>query len=144
MTDSTEEHILGSKVASDQEKAWLRYYQKMKEEEPSRLEEAAKYLSALVSISLTMLMGFVRLQLVYFSVYALMMVSLLWIISILTGFAVLLPQLYKTNKESAQAIEQSVKRVVKTKGTFLGIAAVSFVLGLLLFVGTTFWVMVKI
>ncbi|MEO0896936.1 MAG: hypothetical protein AAFY71_11090 [Bacteroidota bacterium] len=137
MNQQDDTPILSSTVTSEEDKAWTAFYQKMKEEEPTRLEEAAKFLSGTVAICLSILMGIAKLEGSKLLFSGLLTISILWLLSVIMGFLVLLPQSYQMNKDSAETIEKALKRVVQTKTRYLGISAVSFLLGLVVFVIST-------
>ncbi len=84
---------------SDHDKSWLAHAQKEKQEAPKRLEETAKFLVAIVSISLTVFISKRPEGLAAWTDKAFIGVAVIWMISVLLSFFVLFPWRYKFNPE---------------------------------------------
>lgn len=107
---------------------WYDYIIKADQETPNRLEDAAKFLASMISISLTILITIGgRDSFTPFKDEWYMKLSVaLWIISLITSFFVLFPRSYKYNSQSAQDIKRVHRKIIKTKQTLLLISLLLF------------------
>lgn len=123
---------LGSQPATEEQKAWHVYLRSSLQEEPKRLEEAAKFLSGMVSITFTILLSANKEILKGGDAGLLAISAVAWLIALLLAFGVLYPMPYRTVKDSAEAIGQMHNRVVRNKTYLLAGAVLAYVLGLVL------------
>ena len=124
------------KIANEEQAAWHSYLDQLKKEEPKRLEEAAKFLSGMISLSLTIFLSSDKGIFQDQSPMLLASNVVLWLISLLLAFLVLFPMAYRLNKASSESIEDMHKQAVRRKTYLLAGAVLTFVaaLGILVFV----------
>ncbi len=134
--------VLSSKPASADQKAWHEYQRASRQEEPKRLEEAAKFLAGMVSITFTILLSADGDLLKEQSPILQAGASVSWLVALLLAFMVLYPKPYRYAKESAQSIEKMHQRVVRWKARVLAAAVIFFLIGFLLLSVLYIWVVV--
>lgn len=115
---------------SNEQKEWHTYHKKEREETPKRLEESAKFLSGLTGLTLTLFLTGNDTIFLESSPALMKVASVFWLLSLLCTLWVIFPFRYAVNNSSAQSIEQTFKRVVRTKYRLLFAAAVFYFLGL--------------
>lgn len=126
-----EELTLLGRPPDEADKAWRAWVRKNREDAPQRLEEAAKYLSGMISICFTIFLsvhekvfeGLERAWQVNWAVP-------LWLLSVLLTLFVLLPMPYGVNVDSASSIERALQRIVRVKYGLLIAAMLFFVVAL--------------
>ncbi len=126
-----EELTLLGRPPDESDKAWRAWVRKNREDAPQRLEEAAKYLSGMISICFTIFLsvhekvfeGLERAWQVNWAVP-------LWLLSVLLTLFVLLPMPYGVNVDSASSIERALRRIVRVKYSLLIAAMLLFVVAL--------------
>ncbi|MEM1328431.1 MAG: hypothetical protein AAGI23_20925 [Bacteroidota bacterium] len=94
---------------------------------PERVEEAAKYLGAVVSIALTILVG---KDLAEWTTETFRAAAVLWLFSAVLSFLVVMPFPYRYGAGSAASIERTFSRVAKVKYGLLVAAVILFLFGL--------------
>lgn len=130
-----------STPASPDTQAWHDYRRSSEQQEPQRLEEAAKFLAGMASITFTLLLSTDGDLLKGKAPGVQALVSVAWMISLLLAFIVLFPRPYRYAKDSAASIERMHRRVVRWKAWTLIWAVVFFLLGFLLLAGLWLWVL---
>jgi len=115
---------------TDHDKSWLAHAQKEKQEAPKRLEETAKFLVAIVSISLTVFISNRPEGLETWTDKAFSWVAVIWIISVLLSFFVLFPWRYSFNPESAEDIERAYRIISNAKWWLLVLSLAFYLLAL--------------
>ena len=133
MKNQPEEINLKGSALTPEEQSWHEYSRKSHQEVPQRLEEAAKYLSGMISISFTIFLtvnkdGFKGLE----SNWKITLAVGLWLSSLIATFIVLFPLRYNYSKDSAESIEKMVGSVIAYKYIALIIASVFFIAALCL------------
>lgn len=123
---------ISSKPASTDQKAWHNYRRQSQQEEPKRLEEAAKFLAGMASITFTIFLSADKAILSGQSTGLQAIASISWLISLLLAFLVLFPKPYRYSKKSAQSIEKMHHRVVRWKAGVFAIAVFFFLIGFLI------------
>ena len=100
-------------------------------ETPKRLEEAAKFLSGMISISLTIFLiggkDFLKNNETF-----ILIIGSAWLLSLIFSFLVLFPRKYKFYKNSAEDIARSHDKIVKYKYCLLVISVILFFIAVLL------------
>jgi len=121
-----------------EDKYWIKYLQDNKAKEGERLEDAAKFLSGMISISLAI---FLKINDQAFAVVAqscwAVVVVCLWLLSLALSFLVFFPFGYHYNEQSAASIEAFHGKMVRRKRGLLLAATVCF-FGALLVLGGLF------
>lgn len=123
--------IIAAKKASEADQSWIKHQREVEQKTPERIEDAAKFLSGMISISLTI---FLKLNPDGFKEMAgsglLNAAVILWIFSLVCTFLVLFPAPYRYNDSSSASIKKMHKRVVKYKYWMLGLGAGFFIVAL--------------
>jgi hypothetical protein len=131
--------IIAAQKTSEADQAWIRHQREVLQKTPERVEDSAKFLSGMISISLTI---FLNLEPKAFEGLAgaapLKIVAGLWLLSLLCTFAVLFPAPYRYHDASADSIQAMHRRVARYKYRLLGLGALLFVAAL----GVLAWVYV--
>ena len=128
--------ILAAKKTSEADQSWIKHQREVQQQTPQRIEDAAKFLSGMISISLTI---FLKLNPEGFKAVAgsglLNTAVLLWIASLVFTFLVLFPAPYRYNDSSAATIKRMHDKVVRYKYGMLAAGAVLFLGALGVLVG---------
>lgn len=112
---------------------WHEYLRKQKEESPQRLEEAAKFLSGMVAITLSIVATTIDKQLALNA--ALTKACLIcWLLSLVLAFLVVFPFPYKIVKDSSESIARMHARSLRRKYVLLVASMVLFVAALFMLV----------
>ena len=115
---------------TDHVKSWLSHAQKEKLEAPKRLEETAKFLVAIISISLTIFISDRPEDMEPTTDKTFIWVAIIWMISVLLSFFVLFPWRYKFNPESVEDIERAYRKITNTKRWILMLSLVFYLVAL--------------
>jgi hypothetical protein len=130
MEDQPNPPIQGAK-ASPQAKSWREYQLKARQETPARIEDAAKYLAGMISISLSVILDFNAEMLKSAAKSPLLGAALIiWLLSLLCSFIVLFPTPYRYVGDSAESIERMHGRVIRYKYAWLITGALLFLAAL--------------
>ena len=128
--------VIPAKKTSEADQSWIKHQREVQQKTPERIEDAAKFLSGMISISLTI---FLKLNPDGFKAVAgsglLNTAVILWIVSLFCTFLVLFPAPYRYNDSSSASIRQMHQKVVWYKYWLLGLGALFFVGALGLLVG---------
>jgi hypothetical protein len=128
--------IIAAKKASEADQSWIKHQREVQQKTPERIEDAAKFLSGMISISLTI---FLKLNPDGFKAVAgsgvLNLAVILWIASLVVTFLVLFPAPYNYNDSSSASIRRMHKRVVRYKYWMLGLGDFFFLAALGVLVG---------
>jgi hypothetical protein len=123
--------VIKAQKASPEAVKWHEYQLATRQKEPERIEDAAKFLSGMISISLTL---FLKINPDTFrdSVveYSLMAAVVFWLLSLVFSFLVLFPVPFRYNRSSAEDIERMHVRSVNYKYFWLMFSAGFFVVAL--------------
>lgn len=129
--EQEKEPTLQAKKATPEAQKWHDYQLATRQKEPERIEDAAKYLSGMISISLTI---FLAVNPDTFKEApagtALITAATFWLLSLLASFLVLFPVPYKYNRTSAEDIERMHNKTVRYKYFWLVLSASCFVVAL--------------
>ncbi len=128
--------IIAAKKASEADQSWIKHQREVQQKTPERIEDAAKFLSGMISISLTI---FLKLNPDGFKEMAgsglLNTAVLLWIASLVFTFLVLFPAPYRYHDSSSASIRRMHKKVVRYKYGMLAAGASLFSAALGMLVG---------
>lgn len=126
--------VVKSKPVSPEKEKWYGFQLKEEQETPKRLEDAAKFLASMISISLTIFFsvsghkGGSKIGNFFWEYVALT----LWIISLITSFFVLFPFRYRFSPQSIKTFIESHKKTIQVKRAFLIISLIFFSLALII------------
>ena len=122
--------IKSSKPSPDT-RSWLEYTWQEEQDTPNRLEDAAKFLASMISISLTIFLAIGKSALkANETSWSIKAALVMWLISLLASFFVLFPWRYRYVSESVQSIKAMHRRVVFVKRLLLVISLVLFLASL--------------
>ena len=119
------------KPAPPDTKSWYEHIWKTQQETPARLEEAAKFLSGVISITLTLFLtvgkgAFEDVRPAGWAGAALGM----WLLSLVLCLLVIFPRRYDYCDTRVDSIKQAHARIVKVKYTMLATGVVLFLIAL--------------
>ncbi len=127
----TAEKIIKSKKASPETRSWREYILREQQETPSRLEDAAKFLAAMISISLSMFLAIGKTTFSDCANNAAVKWSIsLWMLSLIAAFLVLFPWPRAYASVSADSIKKMHKRMARQKYALLIASSVLFLAAL--------------
>lgn len=131
----SENQPIQAKKASPTTQKWHNFQLETQQKTPERLEEAAKFLTGTISLTLTIfLIGDDKLlQNADKSVVGFIAIS--WLLSLLAAVLVIFPRYYRYRSDSAQSIQQTHTQVVNFKYILLVVSAALFFMALLGLVG---------
>jgi glucan phosphoethanolaminetransferase (alkaline phosphatase superfamily) len=130
---SNHQQPIKAKPATPANEQWLAYLQEQQEQTPLRLEEAAKFLSGMIAICLSIVTTTLDKQLVKAPcLTTLCMVT--WLLSLCAAFLVIFPKKYNLVKNAPETIEKAHHQSVQWKYTCLIISVILFVAALVMLV----------
>jgi hypothetical protein len=126
-------NILKSGSGSRDARSWSEYIIKAEQETPNRLEDAAKFLATMISLTLTLFLAigkedfsdFEDSWLITFAIGA-------WVLSLLASFFVLFPQRYRYVDEEPNSIKAMHRKVIRKKKVLLTLSLILFLSALCL------------
>ena len=126
-----EEEVIKSKKSAPDTKSWYEYIWREKQDTPNRLEDAAKFLATMISISLSIFLAIGKTSFENYENRTLLKLSvLLWILSLLVSFSVLFPWRYSYSSTSVSSIKEMNQKVVRDKYWLLIASLVLFLTAL--------------
>jgi len=132
--------IIQARKASPEAAEWHKFQREQQQKSPERIEDAAKFLAGMISISLTI---FLQVDANAFNDWAgtgiLNLAVGLWFLSLLAAFVVLFPEPYAYNKSSAEDIQRMIQVVTRFKYRCLLASVVCFMVALGLAGGIFLW-----
>lgn len=127
------EKILGEPPMPDAEK-WHDYGLQMQQETPKRIEDAAKFLAGMITISLTLTIPYLdRLLEIFHHKLWVKVGFALWLISLALIFFVIYPRKYQFHSQSAQQIKAVHQRLWRYKRTLFILSVVSYFVPFVIF-----------
>ena len=133
MSSQQKDDILEVKAvpATAEEKSWIEYQRTENQGSLKRLEETAKYLSGLSSVSLTIILGPNQHFFITMHNSAWLKAGIIcWLASVLLTLMVVFPFRYGFINNSYSSIRDANNRIVRRKFIFLLLGALLFVIGL--------------
>jgi len=128
------ERVQGEPAPPDT-KSWYEHLWKSRQETPARLEEAAKFLSGVISITLTL---FLTVGKSSFEDVGLRgpagAAAILWLLSLVLCLFVIFPFRYRYCGQSVQSIKDMHAKIVRTKYRLLRASVFQFLLALAILV----------
>lgn len=119
-----------SSAPTDDDRAWLEHYRQEQRNTPVRLEETAKYLAGIISISLTIFIDKRPANLESWTQGTLTVAAVLWMLSALLSFAVLFPWRYRYREDSPADVRRAHRHVVRVKMVLLVFSVLLFLVAL--------------
>ena len=128
-----EPKTLESRIPAPDTKSWYAYIWQEQQQSPNRLEDAAKFLASMISISLTIFLAIGKKAFENIGQHDSVKVAVvLWLLSLLFSFFVLFPWRYRFVSESIKSIKAMHKKVVRVKRVLLILSLVLFLTALTL------------
>jgi len=128
-----EPQIIDSRIPAPDTKSWYAYIWQEQQQSPNRLEDAAKFLASMISISLTIFLAVGKTAFENIARHGPVKVAVvLWLVSLLFSFFVLFPWRYRFVSESIQSIKAMHQKVVRVKRVLLILSLVLFLAALTL------------
>ncbi len=118
---------------------WHEHLQQQQKETPARLEDAAKALTGIISITLAIFLSVGKDSFANSPGLAVQAALVLWLVSLLAAFAVVFPLPYKIKSGNTADFIKKHKSIVNTKYTLLVISVVFFLVALGLLVAKFFF-----
>ncbi len=118
------------KVPEESDTSWTTFALEEKQKEAERLEETAKFLVGIISISLTIFISNRPESYTAWAGQSFQFATALWMLSALFSFGVLFPWRYGFHEESPDSIQSAYQKIVRYKRWIL-IASVLFFLAAL-------------
>jgi hypothetical protein len=133
MSSQQQEDVIQIKAvpASAEEKSWIEHYRTESQGAMKRLEETAKYISGLSSVSLTLMLG--PNKEVFSTLHSPVLLKagiVSWLLSILLTLAVVFPFRYRFVSNSYSSIKRTHSRIIRVKFIFLILGSLLFLAGL--------------
>lgn len=119
-----------SQPAGPEKEAWHRHMQTVYKETPKRIEEAAKALTGIISITLALFLAIAKDSFEKNPETLVQLAVVLWLLSLVAAFVVVFPKPYGVNLHSAAAYAKAHKRMIFFKYGFLLAAVVLFLIAL--------------
>lgn len=123
---------------TDSDKSWLTHAQKEKQEAPKRLEDIAKFLVGIISISLTFFISKRPEGLEATMTDKLAIATIIWFLAMGLSFLVLFPWRYRFDPESPEDIERAYGEITTWKYGFLVLSVAAYAVAM----GIVGWVFI--
>jgi hypothetical protein len=108
-------------------KSWFEYSWKLQQGVPERLEDAAKFLAVMISLSLTIIStGLGQFREIEFPHVFILIGLMLWLAALFFAFMVLFPRKYRFHSMSMESIKSTHARIIRKKQVSLFIAVVLY------------------
>jgi len=130
---------ISSTPAGPEMEKWYEHQQQEQKDTPKRLEEAAKVLVGIISITLAIFLSDGKNIYVQQAACQVKTALALWLLSLITAFIVVFPLPYRYTRGSIAAFQQSHQRAITLKYTLLIISALLFIATMALLVWEVFW-----
>jgi hypothetical protein len=125
------QEILKSRKSDPDTDSWYEYLWRAEQETPNRLEDAAKFLATMISVSLTLFLAVGKNSFEkHLDSPVIKMAVVFWILSLVSSFWVMFPYRYRYVSHSVQSIKEMNSRIVKTKYRLLVLSLSLFFIGL--------------
>ena len=115
---------------SEAEQSWVKHVQAEIQKEPQRLEETAKFLVGIISISLTIFLSKRPEGLAAWTGAWFVASAVIWMLSALLSFFVLYPWRYRFNEASPDDIRRAYGRITRAKRVLLVLSLGAYFLAL--------------
>jgi hypothetical protein len=126
-----QDKIIKSRKSSPDTKSWYEFFWREKQETPNRIEDAAKFLATMISISLTIFLAIGKTAFENVQNNFLVQLSVaFWILALLASFFVMFPWRYSYVSDSVKSMREVHQRVARNKYIILIMALVLFLFAL--------------
>jgi len=126
-----QKQITQSKKASPETQSWHEHMWRETQQTPNRLEDAAKFLATMISVSLSLFLALGKTTLADSATSITAKVSIgLWVLSLIGAFLVLFPRHYPSSRVSVELMKKAHKRITRYKYWLLAASSVLFLAAL--------------
>ncbi|MGD2092440.1 MAG: hypothetical protein PVH61_40105 [Candidatus Aminicenantes bacterium] len=123
----TKEIEVEGQPAPPDTKSWFEYSWKLQQGVPERLEDAAKFLAVMISLSLTIISTALgQLKAIVVQPIFIFIGLMLWLAALFFAFMVLFPRKYRFHSMSMESIKRTHALIIRTKQVRLFIAVVLY------------------
>ena len=122
--------LVVSKPAGPEKESWYHYRLKEEQETPKRLEDAAKFLASMISVSLSIFLS-VSGKSGFPETRGVTAALVMWILSLILSFFVLFPFRYRFSADSVKSFRGAHRKIVAVKRFLLTLSLVLFALALI-------------
>lgn len=129
------EHEIQGTPAPPETKSWFEYSWKLRQDVPNRFEDAAKFLTTIIGLTLAIASTALdELKIVLMHPLLLFIVLVFWLIALLFAFLVLFPHRYQFHSRSIESIKQMTEQIGRTKQKRFVISTIFYFIPLLILV----------
>ncbi len=128
-----------SQPADPELKKWHEFLQQEQKDTPKRLEEAAKVLVGIISITLAIFLSDSKNIYGQAVSYNLQIALALWLLSLIAAFVVVFPLPHRYTRGNIASFQKSHQRAITLKYTLLIISSLLFIITMALLVWEVFW-----
>ncbi len=119
--------------APPETKSWFEYSWKLQQEVPNRLEDAAKFLATIISLTITIIITALDKLFTWVASPIWLFAALVaWLVALLFAFLVLFPRKYAFHSKSIESIKTAQAKIIRTKQIRFILSTVLYFLPLLL------------
>ena len=104
-----------AKSATPETKAWREFMLEQEQKTPERLEDVAKALSGMVSVTLAIFLTIGRQEFENSPSVTIAIALIIWLVSLVLSFLVVFPFPYRYNKQSAKTFISAHEKIKRTK-----------------------------
>ena len=120
---------LPAKKPPPEVKSWHEYSWKLQQTAPERIEDAAKFIATMISITLSIFFASLKnFQQSFATVNLLIFVLVCWLAALFCAFFVILPTKYKFVSKSADDIKRMLSTIINTKKNVLLLTMLLYIL----------------
>lgn len=120
-----------------EDQSWLDHFEKTQQETPKRLEDAAKFLTGIISVCLTIFLKLSNQPLEGIKDILAKGTMLFWFVSVIAALYVLFPHQYKQARDSLTQIKDTHNEIVTHKKRYFYTSVAFFIAGLALLIART-------
>lgn len=132
MSEREKQEVKGIPAPPDT-KSWFEYSWKLQQDVPNRLEEAAKFLATIISLTVAIVTTALdKLKAMVTRPIWIFIALFIWLVALLFTFMVLFPRKYRFHSSSVESIKKAHARIVRVKQVRFIIATVLYFIPLLI------------
>lgn len=126
-----ENDIIKSKKPEPDTRSWYEYIWRQQQDTPARIEDAAKFMATMISVSLTVFLAIGKASLESPEISCqIKLAIILWIVSLICSFLVLFPWRYNYSSVSVKSVKKMHRKIVLVKYILLIVCLLLFLIAL--------------
>ena len=126
-----ENNIIKSRKPEPDTRSWYEYIWRQQQDTPERIEDAAKFMATMISVSLTIFLAIGKSTFESPEISCQIKIAIiLWITSLICSFLVLFPWRYSYSSVSVKSVKKMHRKIVLVKYTLLIVCLVLFLIAL--------------